>query len=183
MLVAGLAFLAAAGAAPVPAPVPARAPTEVSGLTIYPPGPPPKVVTSYPAPGAAITPGVAILRVTFDQTMTPGGFDFGAAEGGETPPCLKTPRLLNDGKTFVLLCTLRSGRHYAMTLNGGPPREEGNNGFSSVSERRAPPVVLTFSTTTDEPVRSLEAAMKAQGLTPLDVPVQEDPNRYGHGAH
>lgn len=180
MLVAGLALFAAAVAAAPPAP---RPPTEVSSLTIYPPGPPPKVTASFPAQGAAITPGVAILRVTFDQAMTPGGFDFSAAEGGETPPCLKTPRLLDDGRTFVLLCTLRSGRHYALTLNGGPARDEGNNGFSSVSERRAPPVILTFSTTTDEPVRSLDAAMKAQGLTPLDVPVQEDPNRYGRTAH
>lgn len=166
-------------AAPPPAPAPARPPTEVSSLTIYPPGPPPRLAASWPAQGAAVTPGVAILRLTFDQAMTADGFEFGPAEGGETPPCLKTPRLLNDGRTFVLLCTLRSGRHYALTLNGGQPREAGPNGFASVSERRAPPVVLTFSTTTDEPVRSLDEAMKAQGLTPLDVPVQEDPNRDG----
>lgn len=177
MILAAAAWLAANAGAPPP--VPPRPPTEVSSLTIYPPGPPPKIVRSYPAQGAAVTPGVVVMTVTFDQEMTPGGFDFTPAAGGETPPCLKTPRLLNDGKTFVLLCTLRAGRSYALTLNGGPPREEGNNGFSSVSERRAQPVALTFRTTTDESIRSLDEAMKVQGLTPLDVPVQEDPNRYG----
>jgi len=177
MLVAALALLAAGG----PAVIPPRPPTEVSALTVYPPTNPPKVVASYPADGAAVAPGVLVIKVTFDQRMQPAGFDIGpgSGEGGaaETPPCLKTPRLLNDGKTFVLLCTLRAGRSYAVTLNGGLPSDGANNGFSNIAERRAQPIALSFTTTRADPVRSLDEAMKLEGLTALDIPVQEDPQR------
>jgi hypothetical protein len=172
MLVAALALLAAAGAAPV---TPPRPPTEVSPLTVYPPTLPPKVVASYPADGAAIAPGVVVLKITFDQKMQQTGFDIGAVPDAEPPPCLKTPRLLNDGRTFVLLCTLRAGRSYALSLNGGLPRDEPNAGFANVAERRAIPTSLSFTTTRDEPIRSLDEAMKLEGLTGLDVPVQESP--------
>ena len=171
MLVAALALLAAA-AAPAPQP---RPPTEVAPLTVYPPTPPPKVVASYPAQGAAVRPGAVILKVTFDQKMLQTGFDIGPAPGAETPACLKTPRLLNDGRSFVLLCTLLPGRSYALTLNGATPAEGPNNGFSNIAERRALPIALSFTTTTDEPIRSLDEAMKVEGLTALDVPVQESP--------
>ena len=172
MLVAALALLAAA-----PAPVtPPRPPTEVSGVTIYPLTPPPKVVASYPPAGGAVAPGVVVLKLTFDQKMLQTGFDLAPVDGGaEPPPCLKTPRLLDDGKTFVLLCTLRAGKSYALALNAGPRAEAPNFGFANVYERRAIPTSLAFTTTRDEPIRSLDAAMKLQGLTPLEVPVQEDP--------
>src|SRR5688500_13815143 len=98
MLVTALVLLAAAAA---PA-TPARPPTEVSPLTVYPPTPPPNLVASYPPAGGAVTPGVLVLKLTFDQKMLPTGFDLGPVEGAEPPPCLKTPRLLDDGKTFVL---------------------------------------------------------------------------------
>ena len=78
MLVAALALFAAAG--PPPA-LPARPPTEVSAFTVYPPTLPPKVLVSYPADGAAIPPGVVVIKVTFDQKMQPTGFDFGPSDG------------------------------------------------------------------------------------------------------
>ena len=59
------------------------------------------VGVGVPAVGAAVTPGVLILKLTFDQRMTAGGFDVAPAAGAEAPDCLKTPRLLDDGKTFV----------------------------------------------------------------------------------
>jgi hypothetical protein len=172
MLVAALVLLAAAGAAPV---TPPRPPTEVSALTVYPPTPPPKVVSSYPTEGGAVTPGVVVLKITFDQKMRETGFDLAPVEGAEPPPCLKTPRLLDDGRTFVLLCTLRAGRSYAVALNAGPASDAQNYGFANLYERRAAPTSLTFTTTRDEPVRSLDDAMKLQGLTRMDVPVLETP--------
>lgn len=172
MLVAALVLLAAAAAAPV---TPARPPTDVAPVTVYPPTVPPRVVASYPAEGAAVAPGVLVLKLTFDQKMLQTGFDLRPVEGAEPPPCLKTPRLLDDGRTFVLLCTLRAGRSYALALNAGPPTEGPNNGFANYAERRAAPASLTFTTTRAEPIRSLDEAMKAQGLTALEVPVQENP--------
>ncbi|WP_293676501.1 hypothetical protein [uncultured Phenylobacterium sp.] len=171
MFVTALALLAATAA---PA-TPARPPTEVSAVTVYPPTPPPNLVASYPAAGGAVAPGVVVLKLTFDQKMLQTGFDLSAVEGAEPPPCLKTPRLLDDGQTFVLLCTLRAGKAYALALNARPAAEARNFGFANVYERRATPTSLAFTTTRDDPIRNLDAAMKLQGLTALEVPVQEDP--------
>lgn len=152
--------------------------TEVSPLTVYPVTAPPKLVASYPAEGVAATPGVVVLKLTFDQPMSAATFDLAPAPaadaaGAETPPCLKVPRLLNDGKTFVLLCTLRAGRSYALAINSA-----GSGGFMNIGETRASPQVLRFTTNREESVRSLDEAMKHQGLTVLEAPVHETPELW-----
>lgn len=176
-LLAAALFAAAAPRASLPPPAPAN---EVSALIIYPPTPVPRLVASYPAEGGTIAPGVLVLKLTFDQIMSRTGFDIAPVvaasttgapvPGPETPTCLKTPRLLNDGRTFVLLCTLRAGRAYALAFNSAPA-----GGFANIAENRAGPTSLRFTTSRDDPVRSLDEAMKLQGLTPLEVPVQESP--------
>jgi hypothetical protein len=153
-----------------PPPPPILPPHEVASITVSPPTPAPKLKASYPAEGQAVTPGVLVLKLTFDQPMTKTGFDIAAAPGAQAPDCVKTPRLLNDGKTFVLLCATRRGQHYSLTFNAEP-----EGGFQNTAEHRAVPATLSFSTTTDEPIRSLPEAMKVQNLTALDVPVQELP--------
>src|SRR4051794_33767712 len=101
----GLTAIAALLAGPTGAAAPAE-PTTVSPLTIYPATPAPKIVRSYPAQGQAVPAGVLVIAVTFDQPMLDLAFDLGPAAGGEAPQCLKTPRLLPDSHTFVLLCTV-----------------------------------------------------------------------------
>jgi len=164
MLLAIVALLAAAPKDPP------RPPTEVEGITVMPPTPAPKLAASFPANGEAVAPGALVLRLTFDQKMLPNAFDViptGAAEGLD---CVKRPRLLNDDKTFVLLCTARAGRTYTVSLNSAA-----TGGFANLGEHRADPVVLTFSTTRDEPIRNLAEAMKVAKLGGLDVPVAESP--------
>ncbi|MCW5759924.1 MAG: hypothetical protein KIS90_09165 [Phenylobacterium sp.] len=156
------------------APPPPSPPHEVSELRVSPLTPPPNLVASYPTEGEAVPPGVLILKLTFDQRMTATGFDITAATGAEAPSCVKTPRLLNDGKTFVLLCTALPGRSYELAFNAQPDAE---GGFQNLSERRARPVTLSFKTTAGEPIRSLEEAMRRQNLTRLEVPIQESPRR------
>lgn len=50
---------------------PAEPPTPVSPVTVMPPTQKPKVVSTWPAEGQAIAPGVLVLKVVFDQQMTP----------------------------------------------------------------------------------------------------------------
>ncbi len=116
--------------------------------------------------------GVLVLSVTFDQPMLKTGFDFGPAAGGETPHCLKTPRLLDDNKTFVLLCTTDPHKSYALTFNAKP-----EGGFENVAEHRAEPSTLAFSTTDGNGPRDIHAAMKAASLRDIDMPIQESPER------
>lgn len=145
-------------------------PHEVSPLTVTPRADAPRLTASYPAAGAAVAPGLLVLTLTFDQKMSPTGFDVGPGPGGEAPECLKVPRLLDNGKTFALLCRTLPGKHYAVALNGGH-----KGGFGNIGGAAAEPASVAFSTTSDEPVRFLEDAMKAAHLGDEDVPVQTMP--------
>ena len=126
----------------------------------------PRVVSTYPAQGAAVAGGTLVLTVTFDQAMTPEGWSYAKVEGADFPACLPRPRLLADGRTFVLLCSAAISHPYAVALNTDPA-----DGFADPSRRFAPAMTLRFTTTADEPVRPLEDALKAAGLTPADSPV------------
>jgi len=174
VLVAGLWSCGLAAPA-APAPPLKLPPTDVSGITISPVTTPPKVVATFPAAGQALAGGVLILTVTFDQKMAPDGFDVTPAAGGEAPPCLKRPRLLDDDKTFALLCTTDGGKTYALAFNAGS-----QGGFANVGDRRAQPSTLTFTTTTaGGGPRSIAEAMKQASLKSFDVPIQETPGLHG----
>jgi hypothetical protein len=133
----------------------------------------PKVVATWPAAGQEVAPGVLVLKVTFDQQMTPRDFAYGLGAGADALSCLKTPRLLNDAKTFVLLCTTLPGKTYVISLNKDPAATP--IGFSNLAENRAEPSQLSFTTGTGEPVTKLRDAIRAAGLGDLDVPVEEAP--------
>ena len=166
---------APAFAAPAPAstPAPPAATTpghEVSPVTVFPATEAPKIVKSYPAAGQALQAGILVLTVTFDQPMVKTGFDFGWAPASPSLSCLKTPRLLDDNKTFVLLCTTEPHKAYNLTFNAQP-----QGGFENVAEHRADPATLAFNTTDGDGVENLHDAMKAAGLRDLDMPIQDTP--------
>jgi hypothetical protein len=112
-----------------------------------------------------------VLRITFDQKMAEDGFAFAAAQGGRMPDCLKTPRLLNDEKTFVLLCTTAPGSSYALAFNAVPQ----GGGFANIGGTRAAPAALAFATNDDDGPRDLDDALKAAKLTRADVPIATQP--------
>src|ERR1700756_2230454 len=101
--VAALAAFSAASAFAAPQPEPASPPKTVAPVTVVPRTDPPKMVSSFPAAGQVIAAGALVLRITFDQRMDGAGYALAAAPGAAMPNCLKTPQLLNDEKTFVLL--------------------------------------------------------------------------------
>ncbi|MBS0332199.1 MAG: hypothetical protein JSS35_05485 [Proteobacteria bacterium] len=154
----------------------------VSPLTVFPSTEPPKLAKSYPAAGQAMPAGILVLSVTFDQPMLPTGFDFGPAPGGDQPHCLKTPRLLDDKKTFVLLCTTEPSKAYALSFNAQPQTGR-QGGFQNVAERRAQPATLSFTTTKEDGPKDIHEAMKAAGLRDnLDMPIEVSPDRHGDAA-
>jgi hypothetical protein len=117
-----------------------------------------------------IAPGVLVLRITFDQRMDEDGFAFAAAPGGRMPDCLKTPRLLNDEKTFVLLCTTASDSAYSLTFNTAP-----HSGFANIGGTHAAPAQLAFSTDSEDGPRDLDDALRIAKLTRADVPIATQP--------
>lgn len=164
---AGIAALLLAGAAraqsPVPAAPPAQPPGKVVSEVVVPGGPQPKLVASFPAEGATVSAGELALKVTFDQKMTPAKWTYAAAPGGSFPLCLSRPRLLADGKTFVVLCQVKQNTAYAISLGPTP-------GFEDAAGRDASPTVLKFSTN-DQIVDNLHDALDEAGLSDADEPI------------
>jgi hypothetical protein len=171
--VSALILLAALGGASVHAQVrtpPPEAPNAVSPVLILPPTLPPKLVSSYPAQDQVVAPGVLILKVAFDQQMSPTAWNYAPAEGAEPMDCVKTPRLLADQKTFVLLCRVQANRTYGVTLNA-----ERAGGFANLGDNPAHTAVLTFEVGAEAPVTTLRRAMTAAGLKDHETPVQDAP--------
>lgn len=176
--VTALALCLAAGAAaaqpqkPAPAETPKFPPHTVSGVTIA-AGDPPRLVGSYPAAGATVPGGVLVIRMTFDEKMSPDGWDVTAAPGATAPACVERPRLLADGKSFVLLCTAAPKGHYEIALNAK------GQGFRNEGDREAEAATLAFSTGDAVGPVTVAQAMKAASLTDLDLPVEASPGAIG----
>jgi hypothetical protein len=139
---------------------------DVAGITV-PGGPSPQVASSYPAEGAAVPGGVLVIKVTFDQPMTADAWAYGQAEGANFPHCLSRPRLLADGKSFALLCTVVAQQAYAIAINPAPKFTGANFG------RAAKPMVLHFTTSNDPEVRDMQTALDKAGLKDVDEPVMD----------
>jgi hypothetical protein len=175
VLALAAALLGGAALAAPPPTTPAPGGNTVSPVTVFPKTDAPKLVKSYPAAGQAMSAGVLVMTITFDQPMLDTGFSFGPADGGEPPHCLKTPRLLDDKKTFVLLCTTDPAKTYALTFNAAP-----QGGFENVAEHRAEPATLSFKTTDGDGPKDVHEAMKAAGLRDtIDMPIEVSPDRHG----
>ena len=141
----------------------AETPKVVQELVVV-PGPGPTVQSTYPNAGASVPSGTLILKIVFDQPMTPDAWAYGRSADGDFPDCLAEPRLLNDQHTFVLLCNLDlPNRTYAIDINLA-------RRFASADGRSAKPYTLKF-TTTDDITRSLHKALLQAGLDDSDDPI------------
>lgn len=167
MLCAALGATAAHAQAQKP---PAEAPNAVSPVLILPPTLPPKLVSTYPAQDQTVAPGLLILKAVFDQQMSPSAWNYAPAPGAEPLECVKTPRLLTDQKTFVVICRVLAGRTYGVTFNAQRP-----GGFANLGENPAQTATLTFKVENDSPVTTLRRAMELAGLQADQTPVQEAP--------
>ncbi len=145
------------------------APTpQVSGVVVMPRAKePPAVVSTYPAAGDAVKPGALILKITFDQRMSPSDWKFDRADD-RYPSCLARPRLLSDERTFVLLCTVGGAGKFAIQING-----PGEGGFRNQANQRATPLLLQFTTLDGASLSTIKEAMKSAGLKDEDDPVMD----------
>ena len=156
---------------------PKAEPNEVSPVLILPPTLPPKLVSTYPAQDQTVAPGVLILKVAFDQQMSAASWNYAPAEGAEPMDCVKTPRLLPDQKTFVLLCRVLANRTYGVTLNA-----QRTGGFVNLGDNPAQTAALTFKVDSDAPITTVRRAMEAAKLLPDQMPVQDAPMAVASGA-
>jgi len=168
-VLAGATLFLAVGAAAAAAPS-KELPNVVAPLTVAPRGNPAKIVTSFPAAGEVIAPGALVMRITFDQKMDSSGFAFTAGANAKMPDCLKTPRLLNDEKTFVLLCTTAPDTAYSIVFNANR-----QGGFANLGGTPALSAGLAFGTNNEDGPRDVDDALKISKLTRADVPIATQP--------
>jgi hypothetical protein len=139
-----------------------QAPREVSGVVVA-GGPPPAVQSTYPTSGGRVPAGAVIVKIVFDQPMTADAWAYGPSAEGDFPKCLANPRLLDDQRTFALLCSLAPNRPYALVINFAPR-------FASAYGRSAKSFTLKFAST-DADTPGVHDALLQAGLTDRDEPI------------
>ncbi|PHY22108.1 hypothetical protein [Caulobacter sp. BP25] len=113
----------------------------VSGQAAPDPATPPRVVATYPKPGAVVPAGAITLKVTFDRPMQPG-WSFTNRDLASIPPCdWKQPSQSPDRRSFSVNCKLEPGRAYWIGFNSAYHKN-----FASTEGVPATPAGLPFST-------------------------------------
>jgi hypothetical protein len=112
----------------------------------------PKVVSTYPAQGASIAPGILIIRISYDTRMQGQSWSYVTSRAG----CRTLPK-----------------KTYALWFNHGDYAN-----FTSVSHRPAAAYELKFTTSDADPVWTLQDAIKADpGLPPGSNPAEAEGKR------
>ncbi len=105
--------------------------------------PPPHVVSTFPARGAVVRPGMIYVRATFDEPMSCRGFF--AAIARMRSPCSQARQnwvLSFDRKTIRTLCYAEPSSAYGLRVSAEPKEAR----FVSLAGRDLEPYDVTFTT-------------------------------------
>ena len=160
-----LVLAAAAPAAAAPSIVKTEPTPPIPDVVVVAPKPV-KVVGVYPADGSSVAGGTVIIRISFDQNMSPGAWSYTKSDKGRFPNCLAQPRLLPDKRSFVLLCSLDLNTAYAFDINASPT-------FETTGGRKAPAYPVSFRTSGDINI-GLHQALSSAGLQDADDPIMNE---------
>ena len=116
----------------------------------------PRVVDTWPKPGATVAPGLTYLRVTYSERMSPCGFLLASTLTGDYPDFEDTPALLRrDFRTFYFAVHTQPGKTYGVSFNALLV----NAHFRSLHDVGAPAFTLHFRTSAEPPVTARDAAL------------------------
>jgi hypothetical protein len=146
----------------------ARRPHVVAGLTITPgrrclgarhPADPevpaPKLVSTFPAKGGVVRPGILVLRLTFDLPMTCEGLLDGHPDLlNPCPQPLHDPLLSFDRRTFLTVCQVKKSSHYGLWLNHSIYHR-----FTGLAGRSSQASELVFDTSDGPETTTVEQAI------------------------
>jgi hypothetical protein len=137
---------------------------------------PPRVVSTFPANGAVVRPGVLVVRVTFDQPMSCKGF-FAAAAQARSPCPQETQYwvLSFDRRTIRTVCHTDLGGHYGLRLSDRSLDGTSRATFVSLSGKRLSPYVLSFDTSFEPPINTASDSLAED--VEMREPVKDVPLR------
>ena len=119
------------------------------------PSPAPRIVSSFPAKGAVVRPGVLVVRVTFDQPMTCSGFFMDLP--GLPNPCPERAQnmvMSYDRRTIRTLCIAGPNVTYGVRLSPGM-----GNDFESLDGQKLSLHELSFRTSAGPLVQTVAEAL------------------------
>ncbi|MGZ3404163.1 MAG: hypothetical protein ACXWKN_14470 [Phenylobacterium sp.] len=129
--------------------------------------PRPKVLSTFPADGAMVRPGVLVLRVTFDQPMSCKGFFTGLPKLRNPCPLGHQQWVLSfDRKTIRTICRAEPMGSYGVGVSDDPDAT-----FLSLAGRALPPLEFRFSTSAAPDVLSTSESL---GEDPANPPPQPE---------
>ncbi|MBS0360714.1 MAG: hypothetical protein JSR98_05000 [Proteobacteria bacterium] len=135
----------------------------------------PHVVSTFPAHGETVRPGLLYLRVTFDEPMSCKGFFL--RMGRLRAPCNQDRQiwlLSFDRKTIRTLCHVEPNSQYGVRMSNDPPTAQ----LISLAGRPLDPYEFTFMTSSAPEVTSTSDAIgeDVEMLPPKQdepIPLQE----------
>lgn len=103
----------------------------------------PRVVSSFPARGAEVRPGLLVVRVTFDQPMAcAGSFDAAPPLPNPCPGASRQMLLSYDRRTVRTVCAVEPGSQYGLSFGQDPNAET----FLGLAGLPAAPSKIVFTT-------------------------------------
>ena len=132
----------------------------------------PRVVSSFPAKGGVVRPGLLVVRVTFDQPMACSGV-FTAAPPLPNPcPGITRDMLLSlDRKTIRTLCLVEPDSQYGLWVTQDPT----THSFMGLAGLPSEPYRLNFATSSDAAVTSICDAMVEDAETARQLRRRNNP--------
>jgi hypothetical protein len=131
--------------------------------------PRPRIVSSFPAPGAVVRPGILVLRITFDMPMSCDGiFQEDPPWRKPCPGSVQRLALSYDRRTIRMACLVDGNTRYGLRMNATPSFR-----FVSLAGWPSPPYELTFSTSSQAEVTTLEEAQAQDTQMPPAAPAAQ----------
>jgi hypothetical protein len=136
----------------------------------------PKVVSSFPARGAVVRPGLLIIRVTFDRPMACYGLFTGAAPLENPCPASPQAMLLSyDRRTIRTVCVVEPGARYGLWLSQDPNAHS----FLGLTGLPSLPYRLEFATSDEAPLTAVCEALNADAATARQLAGRGNPDCPG----
>ena len=126
----------------------------------------PRVVSTFPAKGDVVRPGLLIVRVTFDQKMVCDG-GFNPSPPLDYPDGPNPPRMLlsSDRRTIRTICYVRPNGHYGAVINPQTPYGP----FKNLAGVPAEEYAFDFTTSAAPRVRTACEALMQDAVTAHEI--------------
>jgi hypothetical protein len=124
------------------------------------------VVSSYPAKGEVVRPGLLIVRVTFDQPMTCDGFFL--RDPPRLSPCPQDSQemlLSYDRRTVRTVCVVQPAAEYGLSLSEDPNAKS----FVGLSGLPSMPYRVDFATSEGPTVTTVCDALAQDEATARQI--------------